>query len=69
MEEKRTGQTPEQDDKATADATAGRTRPIDAPDVAPSDAESARVAARAAEREVDAMHARGFGSHKGTEAD
>lgn len=69
MEDRRNGQQPEAEAASAADATAGRTRPIDAPETTPSDAATARAAARDAEATVDAMHERGFGSHKGTEAD
>lgn len=69
MEDKRDGQAPEQEDGTARAATAARTRPIDAPADTPSDAVTARAASEAAGDAVDEMRARGFGSHKGTEAD
>ena len=69
MEAQRDGQAPEQPAAGSADRTAARTRPIDAPATTPPDADAARRQSEAAEGEVADMHARGFGSHKGTEAD
>ncbi|HEX8447144.1 MAG TPA: hypothetical protein VF649_11080 [Sphingomonas sp.] len=69
MEEKQSGQDPQAEQRTATDATAGRTRPIDATGDLPPDPEGVRVAQRAADGEVATMKARGFGSHKGTEAD
>ncbi|GGE80281.1 hypothetical protein GCM10011404_11200 [Sphingomonas prati] len=72
MEDKRPAQTPERELAKPADATAARTRPTDAAASPPADADDAADARRGAS-DADAatkeMAARGFGSHKGTEAD
>ncbi|WP_076073250.1 hypothetical protein [Sphingomonas montana] len=69
MEDPRPAQTPERELARPADATAARTRPIDAAEPRAGDAEDARRAAREADDATREMARRGFGSHKGTEAD
>jgi hypothetical protein len=69
MEEKRPGQAPDQAVDKPTNATAARTRPVDAGAEIHGDADGARTASVAADAEVAEMKARGFGSHKGTEAD
>ncbi|MFD1950112.1 hypothetical protein ACFSGX_04930 [Sphingomonas arantia] len=72
MEERRPTQTPERELAKPADATAARTRPVDAgssPTAEADDANDSRRGASEADAATKEMAARGFGSHKGTEAD